>query len=522
MSIRLAGESRASRTVDLEGMGTEMIEVASWKSDPVVNFSAKTTAAVKKKGGVVVNFVDVKLTKSPTFEVNGKTFKITHIRHREHSGAQWKTIKIADLSQTEIDKLATTCEGLFKEIHPSKRTNLEEVTFKFTRKNFEPSWRDHLGPLSRKAPAPHPLQLSSISTKAPGAKKAETHKFELEEFDEPSQKKLKTMMSEADKPIHAIAEKIPRQTARSVASIEKTKQLTKSPETDALIKVELANLQKLFAEVLDHGTKKEELSQAIQIFQNRYNPQQYPQEFQVVEEMKHVLEQMPHKTDPGVSQQPADGNCFFHAMAEALNKIKKAGGLPDDLSGIEEFTHDHLRAFVVDMMGVAIRDGNAEFTPYLEQSIEALKAAKLKQIHEQRLSIEALSPEIKKQHKAEIDRQLEALQREENFYTHITPEQYLEMVAQDGSFASSAEMYAISKLFKVNIAIERQVGDRRITGFDLIIIGDESEEPITIKLLHVNGDHFDLIGTENVFYDLEEPKLLPSKRRMKGRMQLQG
>jgi len=514
MSIRLTGEPQASRTADLEEIGTERTQVTLRKSDPVVDLSAKTTAAVKRKGGVVVDFVDVQPTKSPTFEVNGKTFKITHIRHREHSGAQWKTVKIADLSQSEIDKLATTCEGLFKEIHPSKRTNLEEVTFKFTRKNREASWRDSLpGPLKRKTPPPHPISLSSISTKAPGAKKAETHTFALEEFDEPSQKKLKTMISEADKPLRAIGEKTPRQAARSIASVEKTKQLTKSPETDALIKAELANLEKLFAEVLDHDTKKEELSQAIQIFQNRYNPQQYPQEFQVVKEMKHVLEQIsskkpiyfqrPHKTDPGVSQQPADGNCFFHAMAEALNKIKKAGALPANLSGIEEFTHDNLRAFAVDMMRAAISDSNPEFMPYLDESIEALKAAKLKQIHEQRLSIEALSSEIKKQHKAGIDRELEKLQREEDLFTQMTPDQYLEMIAQDGSFASRAEMYAISQLFKVNIAIERKVGDRRITGLDPIIIGDESEDPITIKLLHVNGDHFDLLGTEGVFYDAE-------------------
>ena len=68
------------------------------------------------------------------------------------------------------------------------------------------------------------------------------------------------------------------------------------------------------------------------------------------------------------------------------------------------------------------------------------------------------------------------------------------------TFATKTEMYAISQIFGVNIAIHQKVRGQIRTDLYPPITHESATK--TIKILYVNGDHFDLIQEEeDEFFD---------------------
>ncbi len=209
------------------------------------------------------------------------------------------------------------------------------------------------------------------------------------------------------------------------------------------------------------GAEEEKLRVAIKSFRVRHGEEQPGCEkaFKLVaacEESLVILKAL----RPGLFliTVPGDGNCLFHALARGLQRL-----------GIETRTgYSLLRLQVVDWMRRNF-DGDSVLRGYVDQAIDDF-------IHS-----------VGFQSYCELDASLELLRDAGRKY-----DVYFSHIDRDRFFASTAEIYAFSKMYpQIAIEIERSLGGHavHIAGFDPSFNPDA---PRKLILVHKDGCHFDL------------------------------
>ncbi|MBF8263990.1 MAG: hypothetical protein HW387_1655 [Parachlamydiales bacterium] len=196
---------------------------------------------------------------------------------------------------------------------------------------------------------------------------------------------------------------------------------------------------------------------------------------------------VPRINDKHVMQMPGDGNCLFHTLSAGLRLVQEVKGKSWEVGDLDQ---RGLRIRAVAWMR-AHRSQDEALQHCINQAIEAYQFFRKNQLQDSLNTYQFLltesgrdKAEIKKKI-LETNRQLQAIEDQP-----ISVEDYFNLVEQPGFFASSAELYAISCMFQVQIQIERQVGGRRLSGLDPSF-GTGFGEP-AILVVHVEGTHFEL------------------------------
>lgn len=198
-----------------------------------------------------------------------------------------------------------------------------------------------------------------------------------------------------------------------------------------------------------------------------------------------------HVGEDGVMIIPKDGNCFFHSLIRGLTQVQDQltrQGLwnPECVTGHEKF-----RAHVVDTMRRKIGDDRV-LQGHVDSAIEAYvavcdakdqeEAATLNLLEEEGTDVSAARARLR-QGQSERKRLFDPNPR-------LRHEAYLNKIATLGFFASIAEIYTVSRMFKVGIGIERHFGNRHLRDHDTNVNPEGSLLKITLIL--ENGNHFNL------------------------------
>jgi hypothetical protein len=463
------------------------------------------TADLPSGHNVVVKFLPATATTPAKVEINGKKFSITHVKFRNNHFEDWKNVKIEDLSQSDLNQLSETCADLFRELAPTK-DNLSKLDVTFARANDsqQTSWRNSKLlskiPLAKRLyqePEKNRLELKEFSTLKEGASEPVVHSFKLDTYNEASQKVLLDHLAKADASARNIEAKarIPEK-PKATKSLES---LTKSPETDTSVEKDVAALNTQLDDLLTNTRTPEKVvafEKAIHAFAAKYKQAEYPEEFKKVHELYDILRQIkqtpglflqePRMDDKGVMKMPADGNCYFHAVSAGLQTLEtplKANGTWND--DIKD--QNALRTRVAAYMKAHVND-DALLKGYIDEGIEAYLAVRKIHLENEKASLQVLEREGQdvKEQLANLQKDIESLKTIPANIHDI----YIDGMGTPGAFASKAEMYAISKMFHVDIHVERQIHGRNIGEVDPVITTGPGCPSIT--LLHVNGDHFDL------------------------------
>lgn len=250
-----------------------------------------------------------------------------------------------------------------------------------------------------------------------------------------------------------------------------------------------------------HGEAGNVLERSITAFEKKYvvpgsSP---PLEFTLIEDYQNIksvfveLRKMReglfftevYINDEGIMQQPEDGNCFFHALGKGLILISQQlvdAGTWFDIN----LDHESFRKAVVEWMR---KSQDPVLKKYIDEAIEGYVATRKTQYQQERQTLVLL--QIAGEN---VTAAIQALDQEEQklnglLHPQIRYHLYYEKIGTIGFFASKAEIYAVSQMFKVAIHIERKIGERNLGEVDPPI---NPHYPLKITLTHVNGKHFDL------------------------------
>jgi len=191
----------------------------------------------------------------------------------------------------------------------------------------------------------------------------------------------------------------------------------------------------------------------------------------------------------GVVPVPSDGNCLFHAVVNGLVLLNAQNIKIDE----ESYDHEKLRKAVIEWEKLHVWD-DPVLCGYIKDAIEGFVFVRERQIAEERQTLEGLRTDG-----SDVDAALEALTTEESLLEllkdrdqHARYQAYFSLLEKPGFFASTAEIYALSRLYpEVAFHTHRDVDGRRIEGFDPSF-NNTAESKFSITVINVNSNHFNL------------------------------
>lgn len=191
----------------------------------------------------------------------------------------------------------------------------------------------------------------------------------------------------------------------------------------------------------------------------------------------------------GIVRVPRDGNCLFHTVGRGLRLLEEE----KDFSGLKDqpLDHESLRKRVVEWERNHLQS-DPELRQYIDDAIEALVAVRERDYTEQRAFLKFSSEEGNN-----VDGAMRALEEEEKelqLFQSSDPDSrynaYLAKVEQNKFFASSSEIYALSRIYpKIAFHTHREIDKKHIEGFDPSF---NEGEPYSITIVNVDSNHFDL------------------------------
>ncbi len=186
--------------------------------------------------------------------------------------------------------------------------------------------------------------------------------------------------------------------------------------------------------------------------------------------------------DEGVIAQPKDGNCWLHTSILGLQHINHPN-LGSD-------TYLTLRGKVVEWMQTHY-ETDETLRRFIADAFEAHKAVEANRMREQ---IESLSAAIAVGlvPLEETSQAMEALENYRNSILRLDSfaiNDYFAHMKEVGSHGTHAELYAISRMFQVNVAIWRQLQGRLTKEYD-----EQIECPLAVHTVNAvltqEGNHF--------------------------------
>jgi hypothetical protein len=189
------------------------------------------------------------------------------------------------------------------------------------------------------------------------------------------------------------------------------------------------------------------------------------------------------ETNQSIIPQPADGNCWLHTSVQALAHLNLINS---------SVTYLTLRGSVVDwMQGHYAEDETLR--RFVDDGVEAYKAFGLQSLDSESINISAIaefcSQDEVAQARANLNRSRARLQS-------FSSTQYWELMRQVGSHGGHAEFYAISRLYRVNVAIWREIPAWNELPARLTRCDEQIQFPgamHTINAVLTGGNHFNYL-----------------------------
>ncbi len=192
--------------------------------------------------------------------------------------------------------------------------------------------------------------------------------------------------------------------------------------------------------------------------------------------------------DKGIIPQPPDGNCLYHSLGEGLRLLRES--LISRGAWVEEpLNHEYLRDKVVTWMRRNINTDN-DLQGYLDRAVGDYIEVRKGQYRDQREGLEALRLMGEDTSVASVSLRIaeEELSALESLGRSQKHQWYLTEASKLKFFASVAEMYAFSKLYRhVSVHVWRELGNRYTDSFDVPF----NQSDLTINIAYnLSGDHF--------------------------------
>jgi hypothetical protein len=189
-----------------------------------------------------------------------------------------------------------------------------------------------------------------------------------------------------------------------------------------------------------------------------------------------------------VIEQPKDGNCWLHTSITGLRHI----GHRD----LGDYTHETLRANVMEWIKKN-HPSDSLLQTYVREAIEAHQFATTQHLQEEINSLTALqsNEQVSPQERNNIPEAIERNKKQIEELGRFDLSAYFEHMRKVGSHGSNAELYAISRLFTVNVVVWRDLPayreqPRRLTNeYDPEISCPGAQHTIHVVLTQ-EGNHF--------------------------------
>lgn len=187
----------------------------------------------------------------------------------------------------------------------------------------------------------------------------------------------------------------------------------------------------------------------------------------------------------GVIKEPDKGDCLFCSALDGLRLIAD-NILPDEICD----EHD-LRKEVAEWMKENINSAQHGETlkGFIAESIDDYQTSERRAIRNEKASLEAL-----KEAGENVLAEEEKLQEKEALVETLNLDTYFERIAEPGFFGSTAEIYAISKIFNVTVEVQVKLNGEFVDSAFWRKINQEVEnqDPSRVlRIVHTNGNHFD-------------------------------
>lgn len=185
---------------------------------------------------------------------------------------------------------------------------------------------------------------------------------------------------------------------------------------------------------------------------------------------------------PIISFQKKDGNCWLNMVLNGLRDLNRDPGISQEM----------LRSWTVDWMEYNY-DKDEILREYINEAIDTHKHVGNIRIEKEAENINQMFENelITKGHRVQAFRSLE---KEKTKLDEFSLKNYWELMRKNGSYGTRAELYALSRIFSVNIEIWRnRENDLGLTKeFDLPITSPHYLGTIG-AVMSARGNHFDLL-----------------------------